>query len=87
MTMQANQIDEWLDKAFHLAFFLHGNRETAKAIVVNAPTPPNQNGEIITPKTLPPEENVNSRHENAPKNLKETNQSVSSNKSLSRQEN
>lgn len=34
--MQANHIDEWLDKAFQLAFFLHGNRETAKAIVVNA---------------------------------------------------
>ncbi|MCY7375459.1 MAG: hypothetical protein LH472_05755, partial [Pyrinomonadaceae bacterium] len=36
MTVQANHIDEWLDKAFRLAFFLHGNRETAKQIAVSA---------------------------------------------------
>lgn len=36
MMMQENYKDEWLDKAFQLAFFLHNNRETAKRIAVNA---------------------------------------------------
>lgn len=36
MTMQANHIDEWLDKAFRLAYFLHGDRETAQEIAVGA---------------------------------------------------
>jgi hypothetical protein len=36
MTMQAKQFDEWLDRAFRLAFFLHGDRETAKRIVTGA---------------------------------------------------
>lgn len=31
-----NDKDEWLDKAFQLAFFLHGKREMAKRIAVNA---------------------------------------------------
>lgn len=33
---QENFKDEWLDKAFRLAFFLHGDRETAKKIAANA---------------------------------------------------
>lgn len=33
---QENYKDEWLDKAFRLAFFLHGDRETAKKIAANA---------------------------------------------------
>lgn len=37
MTNQAN-IDEWLNRAFQLAFFLHGDRETAKKIVLGAMT-------------------------------------------------
>jgi hypothetical protein len=36
MTMQENYKDEWLDKAFRLAYFLHGDRETAKRIAVGA---------------------------------------------------
>lgn len=36
MTTQANYKDEWLDKAFQLAFFLHGDREMAKTIAVSA---------------------------------------------------
>ncbi len=36
MTTQAKHFDEWLDRAFQLAFFLHGDRETAKRIVTNA---------------------------------------------------
>lgn len=36
MTMRENHIDEWLERAFQLAFFLHGNRETAKTIAVRA---------------------------------------------------
>ncbi len=34
--MQTNFKDEWLNKAFQLAFFIHGDRETAKKIAVNA---------------------------------------------------
>lgn len=33
---QENFKDEWLDRAFRLAFFLHGNRETAKKIAASA---------------------------------------------------
>lgn len=36
MTTQANFKDEWLNKAFQLAFFIHGKRETAKQIAVGA---------------------------------------------------
>lgn len=36
MTMQANHIDEWLNKAFSLAYFLHNDREIAKKIAVGA---------------------------------------------------
>lgn len=36
MTMQASHIDEWLNKAFSLAYFLHGNREIAKKIALGA---------------------------------------------------
>lgn len=36
MTLQASHIDEWINKAFDLAFFLHGERETAKTIALNA---------------------------------------------------
>jgi hypothetical protein len=36
MTTQASYKDEWLDKAFQLAFFLHGDRETAKTIAASA---------------------------------------------------
>jgi hypothetical protein len=36
MTTQANFKDEWLNKAFQLAFFIHGNRETAKRIAAGA---------------------------------------------------
>lgn len=36
MTTQAKHFDEWLDKAFQLAFFLHNDRERAKRITVNA---------------------------------------------------
>ena len=36
MTMQENYKDDWLDKAFQLAFFLHGQREKAKTIALNA---------------------------------------------------
>ena len=36
MSVQANYKDEWLDKAFLLAFFLHGDRETAKLIATSA---------------------------------------------------
>ncbi len=36
MTTQENYKDEWLDRAFRLAFFLHGERETAKKIALAA---------------------------------------------------
>src|SRR5437868_12374912 len=36
MTMQGSHIDEWLNKAFQLAYFLHGERDTAKTIALNA---------------------------------------------------
>lgn len=36
MTMQASHIDEWLNKAFSLAYFLHNDREIAKKIAVGA---------------------------------------------------
>lgn len=36
MAMQENHIDEWLDRAFRLAFFLHGNRTTAMQIAASA---------------------------------------------------
>jgi hypothetical protein len=36
MTMQENYKDEWLDRAFRLAYFLHGRRETALAIAARA---------------------------------------------------
>lgn len=36
MTMQENYKDEWLDRAFRLAYFLHGKRETALAIAASA---------------------------------------------------
>ena len=36
MTMQTAYKDEWLNKAFRLAFFIHGKRETAKQIAVRA---------------------------------------------------
>jgi hypothetical protein len=36
MTMQASHIDEWLNKAFQLALFLHGDRKIAKKIAVGA---------------------------------------------------
>lgn len=36
MTTQENYKDEWLDRAFRLAFFLHGDRETAKQIALAA---------------------------------------------------
>jgi hypothetical protein len=36
MALQEKQFDEWLDRAFRLAFFLHGNRETAKKIALLA---------------------------------------------------
>lgn len=36
MAMQENYKDEWLDKAFRLAFFLHGERETAIRIATSA---------------------------------------------------
>lgn len=34
--MQSQFKDEWLNKAFQLAYFIHGERETAKRIAVNA---------------------------------------------------
>ncbi len=34
--MQTNQIDDWLNKAFQLAFFIHGRRDIAKQIAVSA---------------------------------------------------
>lgn len=36
MATQENYKDEWLDRAFRLAFFLHGDRETAKQIALAA---------------------------------------------------
>ena len=36
MATQENYKDEWLDRAFRLAFFLHGDRETAKRIALAA---------------------------------------------------
>jgi hypothetical protein len=36
MSMQNSFKDEWLDRAFRLAFFLHGERETAKKIALGA---------------------------------------------------
>lgn len=36
MAMQQNYKDDWLDRAFRLAFFLHGNREIAKKIAAGA---------------------------------------------------
>lgn len=36
MTSQATYIDEWLNKAFRLAYFLHGDRKTAMQIALNA---------------------------------------------------
>src|SRR5438309_9996631 len=36
MAPQASHIDEWLNKAFQLAYFLHGERDTAKKIALNA---------------------------------------------------
>ncbi len=36
MTLHATYIDEWLNRAFQLAYFLHGDRETASEIAVNA---------------------------------------------------
>jgi hypothetical protein len=36
MAMQENYRDDWLERAFRLAFFLHGDRETAKKIAVGA---------------------------------------------------
>ncbi len=36
MPTQENYKDEWLDRAFRLAFFLHGDRETAKKIALGA---------------------------------------------------
>ena len=34
--MQTTQIDDWLNKAFQLAFFIHGKRDIAKQIAVSA---------------------------------------------------
>ena len=34
--MQTNQIDDWLNKAFQLAFFIHGKRDIAKQIAASA---------------------------------------------------
>ncbi len=34
--MKTNQIDDWLNKAFQLAFFIHGKRDIAKQIAVSA---------------------------------------------------
>lgn len=34
--MQTNQIDDWLNKAFQLAFFIHGRRDIAKQIAASA---------------------------------------------------
>lgn len=36
MATQENYKDEWLERAFRLAFFLHGDRETAKKIAFGA---------------------------------------------------
>jgi hypothetical protein len=36
MAMQENYKDDWLDRAFRLAFFLHGDREIAKKIAAGA---------------------------------------------------
>ncbi len=36
MATQENYKDEWLERAFRLAFFLHGKRETAKKIALGA---------------------------------------------------
>lgn len=36
MRSEAAYIDDWLERAFRLAYFLHGDRETAKTIAVNA---------------------------------------------------
>jgi hypothetical protein len=36
MATQENYKDDWLERAFRLAFFLHGDRETAKKIAVGA---------------------------------------------------
>ncbi len=36
MNLQASYIDEWLDKAFQLAYFLHDDRKIAKEIIVRA---------------------------------------------------
>jgi hypothetical protein len=36
MTMQEKRFEEWLERAFRLAFFLHGDRETAKRIATSA---------------------------------------------------
>ena len=34
--MQTNQINDWLNKAFQLAFFIHGSRDIAKQIAASA---------------------------------------------------
>jgi hypothetical protein len=36
MNLQASYIDEWIDKAFQLAYFLHDDRKIAKQIIVRA---------------------------------------------------
>ncbi len=36
MALQEKQFDEWLDRAFRLAFFLHSDREIAKKIALSA---------------------------------------------------
>lgn len=36
MSTQENYKDDWLERAFQLAFFLHGDRETAKQIAIGA---------------------------------------------------
>lgn len=36
MSLQEKRFEEWLERAFRLAFFLHGDRETAKRIATEA---------------------------------------------------
>ena len=36
MNSQTAQLDDWLNRAFQLAYFLHGDRKTAKEIALNA---------------------------------------------------
>lgn len=36
MSLQEKRFEEWLERAFRLAFFLHGDRETAKRIATSA---------------------------------------------------